>query len=137
MAARIRKGDRVVVTTGRDKGKTGEVTEVRTSQNRVVVQGVNMVKRHTRPTQASPGGIIKEARFIFRMLPTSTRTAVAPRASATRSRTAKRFGSPVGPARPSTNQGSRDKAEMKRVWKNITMRLFARLSWRNSATRTL
>ena len=59
MAARIRKGDRVVVTTGRDKGKTGEVTEVRTSQNRVVVQGVNMVKRHQRQTQTAPGGIIE------------------------------------------------------------------------------
>ena len=105
---KIKKGDQVVVTTGRDKGRRGEVIQVLREENRVLVQGCNMVKRHTRPTQASPGGIInKEARFIFRMLPTSTRTAVAPRASATRSRTAKRFGSPVGPARPSTNQGSR------------------------------
>lgn len=59
MAARIRKGDRVVVTTGRDKGKTGEVLRVIPSQDRVVVQGVNMIKRHQRQTQTAQGGIIE------------------------------------------------------------------------------
>lgn len=59
MAARIRKGDRVVVTTGRDKGKTGEVLRVIPKDERVVVQGVNMIKRHTRPTQTQQGGIVE------------------------------------------------------------------------------
>ena len=59
---KVKKGDRVVVTTGRDKGKTGEVLEVLRAESRVRVQGCNMVKRHTRPTQTSAGGIIsKEA----------------------------------------------------------------------------
>ena len=59
---KIKKGDRVVVTTGRDKGKTGEVLEVLRAVSWVRVQGCNMVKRHTRPTQTSAGGIIsKEA----------------------------------------------------------------------------
>jgi large subunit ribosomal protein L24 len=61
MAAKIKKGDRVVVITGRDKGKTGEVLRVVTATSRVVVQGVNMVKRHTRPSAANAqGGIIEK-----------------------------------------------------------------------------
>lgn len=59
MAARIKKGDRVVVTTGRDKGKTGEVSRVIPKEDRVVVQGVNMVKRHQRQTQTQAGGIVE------------------------------------------------------------------------------
>ena len=59
---KIKKGDQVVVNTGRDKGRRGEVIEVRRTENRVLVQGCNIVKRHTRPTQTNPGGIInKEA----------------------------------------------------------------------------
>ena len=62
MAARIRKGDKVVVITGRDKGRTGEVIEMRPREQRVVVRGVNMVKRHQRQTASQEGGIIsKEA----------------------------------------------------------------------------
>ena len=62
MAARIRKGDRVVVLTGRDKDRTGEVIEVRPDENRALVRGVNMVKRHQRQTAQQEGGIIsKEA----------------------------------------------------------------------------
>ena len=62
MAARIRKGDKVVVLTGRDKGRTGEVIEVRPDENRALVRGVNMVKRHQRQTMNQEGGIIsKEA----------------------------------------------------------------------------
>ena len=59
MAAKlkIRRGDRVIVRTGRDKGKTGEVLRVMRAERRAIVQGVNMVKRHQRPTQTSPGGI--------------------------------------------------------------------------------
>lgn len=60
MSARIRKGDRVVVLTGRDKGKTGEVLKVMPARDRAVVQGVNRVKRHQRPTQTTQGGIIEK-----------------------------------------------------------------------------
>ncbi|MCQ2966059.1 MAG: 50S ribosomal protein L24 [Alphaproteobacteria bacterium] len=59
---KIKKGDTVIVTTGKDKGKQGEVLRAMPKTNKVVVQGVNMVKRHTRPTQTSAGGIVsKEA----------------------------------------------------------------------------
>jgi large subunit ribosomal protein L24 len=62
MAARIRKGDKVVVLTGRDKGRTGEVIEVRPGEERALVRGVNMVKRHQKQTARQEGGIIsKEA----------------------------------------------------------------------------
>lgn len=57
---KVRKGDRVIVRTGRDKGKTGEIMRVLTKRERVVVQGVNMVKRHTRPSQTSAGGIVEK-----------------------------------------------------------------------------
>ena len=60
--AKIRKGDRVIVLTGRDKGKKGEVLSVVPSDNRAIVQGVNVVRRHTKQSQTSEGGIIaKEA----------------------------------------------------------------------------
>ena len=59
---RLRKGDDVVVISGRDKGKTGSILRVNRSEDRVIVDGINMVKRHTRPSQAQPGGIVnKEA----------------------------------------------------------------------------
>ena len=62
MAAKIRKGDKVVVLTGRDKGRTGEVIEVRPAEERALVRGVNIVKRHQRQTGSQDGGIIsKEA----------------------------------------------------------------------------
>ena len=57
---KIKKGDKVVVTTGRDKGKQGEVLRVLRAEERVLVQGVNMVKRHTPPSQMSPGGIVEK-----------------------------------------------------------------------------
>jgi large subunit ribosomal protein L24 len=57
---KIKKGDKVVVRTGRDKGKEGEVLRVLRDEDRVLVQGVNMVKRHTGPSQTSPGGIIEK-----------------------------------------------------------------------------
>ena len=57
---RIKKGDRVVVTTGKDKGKQGEVLRVLRADDRLIVQGVNMVKRHTRPSAASSGGIVEK-----------------------------------------------------------------------------
>lgn len=58
MPAKIRKGDRVVITTGRDKGKKGEVMKIMTEENRALVSGVNMVKRHQRQTQKLQGGIV-------------------------------------------------------------------------------
>jgi large subunit ribosomal protein L24 len=62
MAAKIRKGDKVVVLTGRDKGRTGEVIEVRPVDGRALVRGVNMVKRHQKQTAQQEGGIVsKEA----------------------------------------------------------------------------
>ncbi len=62
MAAKIKKGDRVVVTAGRDKGKTGEVRQVIPTEGRAIVAGVNLVRRHTRQTAQTEGGILtKEA----------------------------------------------------------------------------
>ena len=61
MAAKIKKGDSVVVLTGKDKGRKGTVTKVLPTEGRVVVQGVNMVQRHTRPSQTNPnGGIVQK-----------------------------------------------------------------------------
>jgi large subunit ribosomal protein L24 len=62
MAAKIRKGDKVIVLNGRDKGRTGEVFEVRPTENKALVRGVNLVKRHQKQSQSQEGGIItKEA----------------------------------------------------------------------------
>ena len=60
MSAKIKKGDKVVVLTGRDKGRTGEVFEVRPDDDRALVRGINMVKRHQRQTAAQEGGIISK-----------------------------------------------------------------------------
>jgi large subunit ribosomal protein L24 len=61
MAARIRKGDRVVVITGSDRGKQGEVLRVLPQENRAVVQGVNIAKLHTKPKgMGQPGGIVEK-----------------------------------------------------------------------------
>lgn len=56
----VKKGDRVVVITGKDKGKQGEVIAAFPSEERVVVQGVNKVKKHQRATAANPGGIVEQ-----------------------------------------------------------------------------
>lgn len=58
MAAKIRKGDKVIVLSGRDKGKTGEVVKLVSKEKRAFVQGINVVKRHTKPSQTNPGGIV-------------------------------------------------------------------------------
>jgi large subunit ribosomal protein L24 len=60
MAARIKKGDKVVVIAGRDKGRTGEVIEMRPREGRALVRGINMVKRHQRQTARQEGGIISK-----------------------------------------------------------------------------
>lgn len=58
MAAKIRKGDKVIVLSGRDKGKSGEVVKLVLKEKRAFVQGINVVKRHTKPSQTNPGGIV-------------------------------------------------------------------------------
>jgi large subunit ribosomal protein L24 len=60
MAAKIRKGDKVIVMVGRDKGRSGEVIEVRPGDGRALVRGVNMVKRHQKQNQRQGGGIISK-----------------------------------------------------------------------------
>jgi large subunit ribosomal protein L24 len=60
MAAKIRKGDKVIVLTGRSKGKTGEVLQVIPREMRAIVQGVNAVKRHTRASAKQMGGIVEK-----------------------------------------------------------------------------
>ena len=60
MAAKIKKGDKVVVLTGRDKGRTGEVVQVMPKEERALVRGVNLVKRHQRQTMNQEGGIIQK-----------------------------------------------------------------------------
>ena len=60
MAAKIKKGDRVVVLAGKDKGKGGEVLRVYPKESRVIVSGVNVVKRHTAPSQMNAGGIVEK-----------------------------------------------------------------------------
>jgi len=62
MAAKIKKGDKVVLIAGRDKGRSGEVVKVMPSEGRALVRGLNIVRRHQRQTQNQEGGIIsKEA----------------------------------------------------------------------------
>jgi large subunit ribosomal protein L24 len=60
MAAKIRKGDKVIVLTGRDKGRSGEVIEVQTQEGRALVRGVHMVRRHQRQTANQQGGIVSK-----------------------------------------------------------------------------
>ena len=60
MAAKIRKGDKVIVIAGRDKGKSGEVIKMLTDENRVLVRGVQMVRRHQRQTAKVQGGIVSK-----------------------------------------------------------------------------
>jgi len=59
MKKKKKKGDNVMVITGKDKGKTGEVLSVLPAKQRVLVRGVNIVKRHTKPSQTAPGGIVE------------------------------------------------------------------------------
>ncbi|MES2905822.1 MAG: 50S ribosomal protein L24 [Pseudomonadota bacterium] len=60
MAAKIKKGDNVIILTGRDKGKKGEVVEIITAEHRAIVRGINLVKRHQRQTASAQGGIINK-----------------------------------------------------------------------------
>ncbi len=60
MAAKIKKGDRVQVMAGKDKGRQGEVTQVLPKEGRLIVTGLNLVKRHTKPNQGNRGGILEQ-----------------------------------------------------------------------------
>ena len=60
MALHVKKGDNVLVLAGKDKGKTGEITTVFPKENKVIIGGLNMVKRHTKPSQESAGGIVSK-----------------------------------------------------------------------------
>lgn len=66
MAAKIKKGDKVVVITGRDKGKTGEVLKVLVAEERLLVQGINLVKKHEKPSARGNGGIVSKEVSIHR-----------------------------------------------------------------------
>ncbi|MFI3241718.1 MAG: 50S ribosomal protein L24 [Alphaproteobacteria bacterium] len=61
---KIKKGDNVVVITGNDKGKTGEVLKALPAENKVLVSGVNLVKKHNKPSQNQPGGIVTKEAYI-------------------------------------------------------------------------
>jgi large subunit ribosomal protein L24 len=77
MAARIRKGDTVVVISGKDKGKTGKVKQVLREDDRVIVEGINLVKRHMRPTPRNPsGGILEREQAIHasKVMPVDPKT---------------------------------------------------------------
>ena len=64
---KIKKGDTVQIITGKDRGKTGRIIRVLTSNNRVVVEGLNLIKKHQRPTQENPqGGIVEKEASIHR-----------------------------------------------------------------------
>jgi len=77
MAARIRTGDTVIVISGKDKGKTGKVKRILVDEDRVLVEGINLVKRHTRPTPRNPsGGIIEREQAIHasKVMPVDPKT---------------------------------------------------------------
>ena len=57
---KLKKGDKVIVITGKDKGKTGEITKVLVKESKVLVSGINVAKRHTKPSQENAGGIISK-----------------------------------------------------------------------------
>ena len=62
--SKFKKGDKVMVTTGRDRGKSGEILKVFPKRSRAIVQGVHKVKRHTRPTNTTAGGIVEKEGMI-------------------------------------------------------------------------
>jgi large subunit ribosomal protein L24 len=77
MAARIRKGDTVVVISGKDKGKTGKVMRVMVEDDRVLIEGINLLKRHTKPTPRNPsGGIVEREQPLFacKVMPVDPKT---------------------------------------------------------------
>lgn len=101
MAAKLKKGDKVVVLAGKDKGKQGEIASVDPKAGKAVVDGVNMAIRHTRQTQESQGGRIpKRCRSNCRTWRSLTRMAKRPALASVR-KTARKSVSPNRPGRPS------------------------------------
>jgi large subunit ribosomal protein L24 len=77
MSARLRKGDNVVVISGKDKGKTGKILRILPEEDRVLVAGINLVKRHSRPTPRNPsGGIVEREQAIHasKVMPVDPKT---------------------------------------------------------------
>jgi large subunit ribosomal protein L24 len=77
MAARLRKGDLVVVISGKDKGKQGKIARILADDDKVVVEGINLIKRHTKPTPRNPqGGIVEREQAIFssKVMPVDPKT---------------------------------------------------------------
>ncbi len=77
MGARLKQGDLVVVISGKDKGKQGKIAKLLLEDQKVVVEGVNMIKRHMRPTQKAPqGGIVEKEAPIFasKVMPVDPKT---------------------------------------------------------------
>ena len=64
MPSKIVKGDKVIVLTGKDKGKTGEVLEIDRKLNKIKIKSINMIKKHLKPTKENKGGIISKENFI-------------------------------------------------------------------------
>ena len=64
MAAKLRKGDKIIVLTGKDKGKTGDIIRIDPKKNKALVSGINTVVRHTKQTQNSPGGKLRKEAMI-------------------------------------------------------------------------
>jgi large subunit ribosomal protein L24 len=103
MAAKIRKGDKVVVITGRDKGRSGEVIEMRPAEGRALVRGIHMVKRHQKQSATQEGGIVsKEASVHLSNLAVAdpkdgkpTRVGFKIQADGTKVRVAKRSGAEI------------------------------------------
>ena len=96
---KIKKGDQVVVLSGDDKGKTGEVVKSMPKEGKVVVQGVNLVKRHTKPSQTTRAASLpKKLRSMFPMSPLLPVTARPPK-SAIRKRTEEKSASLAGPVK--------------------------------------
>ena len=60
----LKKGAQVKIITGKDKGKTGEILEINRKLNKIKIKGINMVKRHTKPTKEKKGGIVSKESFI-------------------------------------------------------------------------
>ena len=84
MSARLRKGDQVVVISGKDKGKTGKVKAILVENDKVIVEGINLIKRHTRPTPRNPqGGIVEKeaALHACKVMPVDPKTGKGTRVS--------------------------------------------------------
>ena len=133
-AAKIKKGDRVVVLSGKDKGKHGEVVRALPQESRVVVRGVNIVTRHRKPSQANPqGGLEKvEAPLHVSKVAIEDPKTASRRASASGSRMAARCASPSGRERRSMASETRAKPRLQSLYEDsIRAQLTERFGYSN------